>query len=404
MVSTPPALAIIPARGGSKSIPRKNIRSFGGQPLIAWTIAAARQASSVERVIVSTDDPDIADLARRCGAEVPFLRPSWLAEDDTLDLPVFEHAVRWLDREDGYTPEIIVHLRPTSPLRPLECVDRAIHLLAENPSADSVRAVTPSGQNPFKMWRTCGDRLAPLLDHIEDEPYNLPRQSLPATYWQTGHVDAVRRATLLEAGSMTGRTILPLFIDPEYAVDLDTPLNWQQGEWLLGHAGLTVVRPPPVRDLSGFRILVLDFDGVLTDNRVQVLENGTEAVTCSRADGLGLAALRAAGFPVFVLSTETNGVVSARCEKLGIRCERDLDDKPSALRRVVAEEGVTMEQVIFVGNDRNDLGCLELAGLAVVPSGAHPEAVRSADWILSRAGGLGAVRELCDLLMEAQTK
>src|SRR5512138_4044098 len=108
-------LALIPARGGSKGIPRKNIRNFAGYPLIAWSIAAAKQSSCVRRVIVSTDDPEIAAVAREHGAETPFLRPAELAQDNTTDLPVFEHALAWLEEKEAYRPDIVIQLRPTSP-------------------------------------------------------------------------------------------------------------------------------------------------------------------------------------------------------------------------------------------------------------------------------------------------
>jgi CMP-N-acetylneuraminic acid synthetase len=159
-------LAIIPARGGSKGIPRKNIRLFAGYPLIAWSIAAARQARLVTRTIVSTDDAEIAAVAREYGAEVPFLRPSELAQDQTPDWPVFEHALRWLDEHEGYRPQIVVQLRPTSPIRPPWCVDEAVRILLDHPDADCVRGVVPAGQNPFKMWRMDAQtgRLQPLLN------------------------------------------------------------------------------------------------------------------------------------------------------------------------------------------------------------------------------------------------
>lgn len=200
-------LALIPARGGSKGIPRKNIRSFAGYPLIAWSIAAAKQSSLATRIIASTDDEEIASVAREWGAEVPFLRPSELAQDNTTDLPVFEHALKWLEENEGYKPEIVVQLRPTSPLRPKGMVDDAIRILLEHADADCVRGVVPAGQNPFKMWRFNGaDKpLKPLLEvNGIPEPYNAPRQILPPVYWQTGHIDAIRIATITRKKSLTG--------------------------------------------------------------------------------------------------------------------------------------------------------------------------------------------------------
>src|SRR5512143_3661116 len=151
-MTKPEVLALIPARGGSKGIPRKNIRPFAGHPLIAYSIAAGRQANSVTRVIVTTDDEEIAQVARSYGAETPFLRPVDLAQDQTLDLPVFQHALKWLAQNEGYYPQALVHLRPTTPIRPPDLVDRSVALLLAHPEADSVRGITPAHQNPFKMW------------------------------------------------------------------------------------------------------------------------------------------------------------------------------------------------------------------------------------------------------------
>jgi len=237
-------LAIVPARGGSKSVPRKNVRVLGGHPLVAYSIAAGLQARQVERVLVSTDDEEIAQIARRYGADVPFLRPGALAQDDTPDLPVFQHALQWLEQEEGYRPDIVVQLRPTSPLRPPECVDRGIDILNAHPEADSVRAVVPASQNPYKMWRISPDGgLVPLLKDAGGEAYNTPRQLLPPTYWQTGHLDVVRTATLREKNSMTGDIVLPLLMEPAYAIDIDGPLDHDRAEQLLQDGSMALVRP-----------------------------------------------------------------------------------------------------------------------------------------------------------------
>ena len=132
-------LAIIPARGGSKSIPRKNIRTFAGYPLIAYSIAAGLEAESISRVIVSTDDEEIAEIAKNYGAEIPFIRPEGLSRDDTPDLPVFQHALEWLKSNENYQPQIVVQLRPTSPFRRKEHINQAVWCLVERPEADSVR-------------------------------------------------------------------------------------------------------------------------------------------------------------------------------------------------------------------------------------------------------------------------
>jgi CMP-N-acetylneuraminic acid synthetase len=240
MVKHPQVLALIPARGGSKSIPRKNIRPLAGYPLIAYSIAAGLAANTVTRILVSTDDPEIAEIARRYGAETPFLRPPELAQDTTPDLPVFQHALHWLDENEGWQPEIIVQLRPTSPFRRVVHIDQAVYRLIERPEADAVRTVCVPFQNPFKMWRIQTDGfMQPLVDLGVPEPYNMPRQALPDVFWQTGYVDAAWSDTLMHKNSMTGEHILPLVIDPSEWIDIDSPDDWRRAERLIETSELT---------------------------------------------------------------------------------------------------------------------------------------------------------------------
>jgi YrbI family 3-deoxy-D-manno-octulosonate 8-phosphate phosphatase len=403
----PEVLAVIPARGGSKGIPRKNIRPFAGHPLIAYSIAAGLQAESVTRVIVSTDDEEIAAAARQFGAEIPFMRPAEHAQDSTTDLPVFQHALRWLRENEGYQPEVVVQLRPTSPVRPPDLVDQAVQLLLERPEADSVRGVVPSGQDPHKMWRFAEDRrMLPLLS-VEGigEPFNAPRQSLPRTYWQTGHIDAIRAAIIEEKNTLSGEVILPLLLDPRYTVDIDTLDDWQRAEWLViqgrqnGQLPMVTPGPAPRQLPLEVKLLVLDFDGVLTDNRVWVNQDGQEMVAANRSDSIGLNLLRQAGVEVWVLSTETNPVVGARCAKLNLPVYQSIADKGAALKSLFKERQVDPAQIVYLGNDVNDLPCFPLVGCAVVVGDAHPDARGKADLALSLPGGRGAVRELCDLLL-----
>jgi N-acylneuraminate cytidylyltransferase len=236
-------MALIPARGGSKSIPRKNIVDFAGYPLIAYSIAAGLAAKTVKRVVVSTDDDEIAEISRRYGAETPFRRPKEFARDDTPDLPVFRHALEWLMENEGYHPDIIVQLRPTSPFRRVWHIDEAIYRLIERPQADSVRTVCIPFQNPFKMWRIGPDGyMIPLGKDlgIPVEPYNQPRQLLPQVYWQTGYVDAAWTDTILSKSSMTGDAILPLVIDPSDWVDIDSPDDWRRAASLIENGDVTM--------------------------------------------------------------------------------------------------------------------------------------------------------------------
>lgn len=234
-------LAIIPARGGSKSIPRKNIRLLHQHPLIAYSIAASLAAETVTRTIVSTDDEEIAAVARQYGGETPFLRPPEFSQDQTPDLPVFQHTLAWLAEQEDYHPEILVQLRPTSPFRRVWHIDQAVYRLLEHPAADAVRTVCTPFQNPFKMWLIGADGLLQPLMQMPGmpEPYNMPRQALPDVYWQTGYVDALWADTILSKKSMTGSRILPLVINPEEWIDIDSPDDWRRAERLLESGEIT---------------------------------------------------------------------------------------------------------------------------------------------------------------------
>ncbi len=394
-------LALIPARGGSKGLPRKNIKSLGGYPLIGYSIAAALNAKLVNRTVVTTDDPEIGDLAKEYGAEVPFLRPAEFAQDDTRDLPVFQHALKWFSEQEDYYPDVVVQLRPTSPFRPPELIDEAIQILLNNTGATSVRGVVPSQQNPFKMWTIEPEgSMVPLLETEFEEPFNMPRQELPPTFWQTGHVDVIKTETIIK-GSMSGQVVYAYQIDPRFSVDLDNLLDWQRAEMRLKSLGSQIVLPPHKSIFPEVvSLVVLDFDGVLTDDRVYVNQHGEETVAAHRGDGMGISQLKKAGIEVVILSKEKNPVVKARADKLGIPAYQGIDEKGKELQSLMADKGISSEQVVYLGNDINDLPCFPLVGLAAAVADAHPKVIERAQLVLSKNGGYGAVRELSDLLLE----
>jgi len=202
-------LAIVPARRGPTSVPHQILLSFRGRPLLVHSIEHGLLARNVDRVLVSTDSAAYREAALAAGAEVPFLRPPDLAGDLSTDLEVFEHALHWLERQEGYRPEACVHLRPTCPTRRVADVEEAVALLLANPSADSVRSVTKAPHTPYQMWRLQeGGTLLPLLESALHEPYNLPPELLPEVYLQNAAVDVVRSSVIREKRSMTGTRIL----------------------------------------------------------------------------------------------------------------------------------------------------------------------------------------------------
>lgn len=241
----PEILALIPARGGSKSIPRKNVMVVAGRPLIAYSIQHGLCAPSITRTLVSTDDPEIAAIAREYGAEVPFLRPRCLAGDFSTDLEVFRHALDWLREHQGYEPELVVHLRPTTPVRSVSLIESAILMMLAVPEADCLRSVSLAEQTPYKMWKLDGRSLRPVVeDPGLPDAHSLPRQALPLAYAQNGYLDIVRPHTVLELGSMSGRHVLPLIMEDKVH-DLDYADQIPELE-----RALLAVQPPSLRPLD----------------------------------------------------------------------------------------------------------------------------------------------------------
>lgn len=233
MYNNQPVLALIPARGGSKGIPKKNIKVLGGKPLIVWSIEAAKKSRFIDRVIVSTDNEEIAEVARSAGGEVPFMRPTELAQDLTPDTPVFEHALEWLQKHDNFVPEFIVHLRPTGPLRMAEEIDEAIKMLAADSEADSVRSVEEPPKPPFKMWEPEGKYIKPFAEfHGMKDFHTMPRQMLPKVYQTTADIGVMRTRTVLEKKSVIGDRVLPYFLKRP-TIDIDHPIDFEIAEILL---------------------------------------------------------------------------------------------------------------------------------------------------------------------------
>lgn len=224
-------LVLIPARGGSKSVPRKNLVPLLGKPMIAWAIEYAKAASLVSRVIVSTDDEEIAKVALSYGAEVPFRRPADISGDYALDVEFHRHALEWLKKNEDYRPDMVINLRPTPPSRRPETIDKAIMEFYGHPEADSLRSVHLATESPYKMWTLDANGYMRPVANLDDikEPYNQPRQKLPLVYWQDGYIDITRPDVVLKKNSTTGDLILPFFID-EPAVDVDYPDALEQAE------------------------------------------------------------------------------------------------------------------------------------------------------------------------------
>jgi CMP-N,N'-diacetyllegionaminic acid synthase len=226
------ALGIIPARGGSKGVPKKNVRNLAGKPLIAWSIETALQCKVLDRIVVTTDDSEISSISRKYGAEVPFSRPAEFAGDDTPDFPVCKHAIDWLAENDQYFPDIVVWLRPTSPLRSVQDISAAVELLIKT-RADSVRSVCHSEHHPFWMKRIGeSNRLAPFVDGCDETLY-YRRQLLPRIYRLNGAVDVTWRKMVMHGPILFSGDVRGYIMPPERSIDLDSEMDFSIAELFL---------------------------------------------------------------------------------------------------------------------------------------------------------------------------
>jgi YrbI family 3-deoxy-D-manno-octulosonate 8-phosphate phosphatase len=429
-------LAVIPARGGSKGVPAKNLAPVGGVPLVARAVHECRASRLVTDVVVSTDDHGIAAVARGAGAEV-VLRPASIAGDTATSEAAVLHAMDVHEAMSGAPADVVLLVQCTSPFLVSEDIDGVAAAVAEN-GADSALTVAPF--HGF-VWRDGADELpasgespAESSDAAERQPVmSLPaaeggrrgattvtvpaatgggygvnhdksfrprRQDRPQDYLETGAAYAMDAAGFREAGHrFFGRTEL-VRTDPARVLEVDDPHDLARARALAplfdaARPGALAASSPahlPTRD--DVDAVVLDFDGTQTDDRVLIDSEGRELVAVHRGDGLGIAALRKAGLELLILSTEQNPVVAARARKLDIPVLHGIDRKDLALKQWCEEQGIAPERVLYVGNDVNDLPCFGLVGWPVAVANAHDVVRGAARAVTAIPGGDGAIREI----------
>ena len=220
-------LALIPARAGSKRVTNKNILPLDGKPLIGYTIEATIKSRFVTRALVSTDSQEIASISKIFGAETPFLRPTDLAQSDSTEMQFFIHTLDWLEKNEGYIPDLIVLLYPTSPFRKPESIDAAIEKMLAHPEADSLRSVRLCSEHPYKMWTQDGKYLKPFVETSDQNSHTLSYQLLPKVYIQNASIYITKPQTIRKKGSPTGDIIVPFIMDEMESVDINTPLDFK---------------------------------------------------------------------------------------------------------------------------------------------------------------------------------
>jgi YrbI family 3-deoxy-D-manno-octulosonate 8-phosphate phosphatase len=383
-------LAIIPARGGSKGIPRKNVLPLAGKPLLAYNIKAALASRFINRVVVSTDDAEIGAVAQQFGAEVVW-RPAEISGDLASSESALLHVLDHLRKIENYEVDILVFLQCTSPLTIAEDIDGTIQALLDG-EADSALAVIPFH---YFLWQSADDGDAQGINHHKSvRPL---RQERDLQFLETGAVYVMRVHGFIKAQHrFFGKTVL-YEMSAKRRLEIDELADFQVAEILIqqqAHENVLGKLPESIA------AIVFDFDGVFTDNSAIVLEDGSEAVTVNRGDGMGIKWLRETGVPILILSTEPNPVVRARAQKLGLPVIHGVERKWQILQDWLDKRDLQPTQVVYVGNDLNDAECMSKVGCAVAVADAVPEIIKQADIVLQNKGGQGAVREICDLILK----
>ncbi|MEV5442372.1 acylneuraminate cytidylyltransferase [Streptomyces sp. NPDC052644] len=387
-------LAVIPARGGSKGVPGKNLAPVGGVPLVARAVRACRAARRVTHVAVSTDDPDIAAVAAGAGAEVVH-RPAALADDTATSEAALLHALDAHEARHGRPADVVLLVQCTSPFLTPGDVDG---VAAEVLDGGADTALTAAPTHGF-LWRhTLPAPHAAPAPHAEgvnhDKAHRPRRQERTPEYLETGAAYAMDAVGLRAHGHrFFGRTTL-VPTDPARVLEIDDPHDLARARALA-----PLLDPPDLPTRADVDAVVLDFDGTQTDDRVLIDADGRELVAVHRGDGLGVAALRRAGLHLLILSTEKNPVVAARARKLHVPVLHGVDRKDAALKHWCEEYGVDPQRVLYAGNDVNDLPCLALVGWPVAVADAHAAVRAAARAVTTTRGGAGAVREIAAWLL-----
>ncbi|MDF5753881.1 N-acetylneuraminate synthase family protein [Spongiactinospora sp. TRM90649] len=376
-------LAVVPARGGSAGVPLKNLARVGGMPLVGRAVRACVRAELVDEVVVSTDHTEIAEAAADAGAEV-VRRPAELSGATASSESAVLHALDARAAEGHEEPEIVVLVQCTSAFIDPAHLDAAIGKVLDG-SAD---AVFSGAETHEFLWSTTGAG-------VNHDPSVRPRrQDREPQFRETGAFYVMRTAGLREHGHRFFGKVAVQRVPAGHAIEVDDADDLE-----IVRALAPFVDSPEPLDVDA---VITDFDGVHTDDRAYVDQDGREMVAVSRSDGMGIALLRRSGVKLLVMSTEHNPVVAARARKLGVPVLQGLADKRTVLRDWLSIEGLDPARVAYVGNDVNDLGPMGEVGWPIAVPDAHPRVRAAARVVLTRAGGAGAVRELCDRVLAAR--
>ncbi len=382
--------AVILARGGSKGIPKKNIMDFAGKPLLAWSILQALDSSIIDTVYVSSDSDEILEVAVQYGA-VAVKRPDELASDTSTSEVALLHVLDKIRSERNADPKRAVFLQPTSPLREPADITGAVQTFDEQ-QADSL--FSDAVLDDFCAWF---EEDGELKGKTFDPWHRGRRQDRKPLYLENGSIYVFKPSLLRGTGNRLGGKISRYSMPFWKSYEIDTMENVELCEFYFCKHLLPYwkIKEKPFNKKS-LRLMVYDFDGVMTDNRALQLQDGTEAVWVSRADGWGVDQIRGMGIPQLILSTETNTVVAARARKLKIEVIHGSGNKKADLLAYCSKMKIDLSSVLFVGNDTNDLEAMQVVGFPVAPADAHPSILAIAKYVTHTKGGDGVIKELSE--------
>ena len=384
-------ICVIPARGGSKGIPNKNLQLVGGLPLIARSVLASVACKAIVKTYVSSDSDRILKIGEQYGAST-IKRDINISGDENSTEDVLLHCLEFLKKE-GTEPEILVYLQCTSPFTTAKDIDKVIKSLLDNNDVDCVFSAM---KDHSFLWKISDQGFAKGVNHASYEQ-RLRRQDLQTvTYRENGAVYAIRVPVLLKSKNRFGYKALPVVAAEVLPFEID-----KVNELHMAQVMNRLFPTPAINNnFYNIKLVVMDFDGVHTNDLAFLSQDGVESVQVSRADGLGCGLLKEAGYKLLILTREENPVVIKRAEKLGVEIINGVKDKLSVLKQFCNKNELEQKHVAYIGNDINDLDCLKWAGLSVIPADANINLLKYGFTILDSSGGKGAIRELAEILIK----
>jgi len=382
------SIAIIPARGQSKRIKNKNLSEINGIPLIAHTIKHAVQSKGISEIYVSTDCEEIARVSDKYGAQV-IHRPKEISDDLSSSESALLHALDYRKSNGLKDPEYVVFLQCTSPIRKPNDIDNAIKNIIDS-GANSLLSVC---DNKRFIWKNENENGASInYDYMDRKR----EQDMEKQYQENGSIYIVQTSHLRETNNRLGGKISFYEMDYWSSFQIDEPEDFELIAWIMSRKTTSLADNYFPKKIS---LIVMDFDGVMTDDTAIVSQDGIESVRVHRGDGMGIERLKEAGYKMLVLSKEKNKVVQVRCEKLGITHEQGISNKLGYLKNYLENNKINCDDVIYVGNDINDLECMKFVGCPVAVSNSHINILEISKLVLNRSGGNGAIRELSDSIL-----